>query len=30
MRLGKTMRDKSLVALVDSESTHCFLAEQVA
>jgi hypothetical protein len=30
MRLGMTMRDQSLVALVDFRSTHCFLAEQVA
>jgi hypothetical protein len=30
MRLGVAMRNQTLVALVDSESTHCFMAEHVA
>jgi hypothetical protein len=30
MRLGVAMRNQTLVALVDSGSTHCFMAEHVA
>jgi hypothetical protein len=30
MRLGVAMRNQTLVALVDSGSTHCFMAEHMA